>query len=455
VISALLFFLPGAFLLGNALAWRIRAERVTGSVIGVRARGKTSYCAVYRYTNAAGRTVDASCNDWSASLADKQTGLTRQLMVLADQPTLVRNASSILLEAGGAAFLIVGFLIARPQGATLVGFDLVLGALLGWYAFKRKVGPGAHPVAPDTAPLQRAEEILATSEAAQRAVRNQRRTGPISIVIGLAMLAVAVGAGRSMSQFETAGVRASGKVLELVLRSAGRHGGSVYHPVVRFTTASGTLVQFEDRVGASPPQYQVGDDVQVLYLANAPPSSAVIDRGIGNWTLPAIFGLAGAALIALGLRQISAARSVELPSQSIPIPIPIPIPLPAESTAAAAESPVQVNVPRGARRTGWLGLCFLVGWSLWVASAITPSPKSATGFGAVMLLFAPALGAFLLFTGQSLAVVVLIVRTLVRAMGPHTRVLDRLLTCGLVMMAGGCVLIAIGLGAQVSHYLQG
>jgi len=75
-----------------------------------------------------------------------------------------------------------------------------------------------------------------------------------------------------------------------------------------------------------------------------------------------------------------------------------------------------------------------------------------------------------LFCGQSLAVVVLIVRTLVRvtgsaetsasgaanrgeAVGPLARVLDGVLTCVLFMMAGGCVLIAIGLAAQVAHYL--
>lgn len=120
----------GAFLLGNALAWRLRAERVTGTVIGVRSRGQGNYCAVFRYTDAVGRTVDASCNATSASLADKQTGSTRQLLVIADQPQLAREANSFLLEAGGVGFLVFGCLIAWPEGPTVVGFDLVLGALL-------------------------------------------------------------------------------------------------------------------------------------------------------------------------------------------------------------------------------------------------------------------------------------------------------------------------------------
>jgi hypothetical protein len=311
----LVLILAGAFLLGSALAWRLRAERVMGTVIGVRARGPRNYCTVYRYIDAMGRTVEASCNDLSGSLADKQTGVTRRIMVLADQPQLVREANSFLLEVGGVGFLAFGFLLAWPQGWIVVGLDLVLGALLGWHAFKRKVGPGArnsaspvNPVAREAAPLQRAEDILATSEAARRALRNQRRAGPFTIVIGLVMLAVAMYAGRSMAQLEIAGLHAPGKVLELVSRSNGR-SGFTYHAVVRFTTASGTSIQFEDGVGTSPPEYHVGDDVQVLYLANAPPSSAVIDRDIGNWALPVGFGLAGMVLVALGVRQISSARS--------------------------------------------------------------------------------------------------------------------------------------------------
>jgi Protein of unknown function (DUF3592) len=484
VISAFVFILAGAFLLGNALAWRLRGERVAGTVIGVRARGKTSYCSVYRYTDAVGRTIEASCNDFSASLAGKQTGLTQQLTVLAGQPQLVRKANSIFLEVGGAAFLIIGFLIAWPKGSTVVTLGLVLGALLGWYAFNRKVGPGARngaspasAAARDAAPLQRAEDILATSAAAQRAVRTQRRSGPISILSGLAMLAIAVFAGRSIAQLEIAGVRAPGKVLGLVLRSSGRNG-SAYHPVVRFATASGTSVQFEDGTGAWPAQYRVGDDVQVLYLANAPSSNAVIDQGVGNWTLPVIFAIAGAALIVLGMRQNSSTRSLELP------PLSTSIPAAATSTPGAAELMVQMNVapsratdgvtieprdPRRARRASWLVMCFLVGWSLWLVSVMMPSAESATGFGPVMLMFAPILGAFLLFCGQSVAVVAVMVRILVRAtasaettpteaasggetVGPLARVLDAALTGALVMMAGGCVLIGIGLVGRVLRF---
>ena len=494
MIFSLVFVLIGAFLLGNALAWRLRSTRVTGTVIGVRPRGRgaASYCAVYRYIDAMGRTVDASCDEFSASLAGKQTGLTRELMVLANK-TQVRETNSYFLEVGGVVFLVFGLLVAGSRGSTVLGIDLVLGALFGWYWFQRKGGTGAPkagstagPAVPEAAALQRAEDILATSEAARRAVRNQRRSGPFIAVLGLVFLAAAVYAGRSMARLEMAGERAPGTVLQLVQRlSGGRRGGTTYHPVVRFTTASGASVQFEDGVGESQSPYRVGDNVQVLYLADAAGSSAIIDRGIGNWVMPFGFGIAGAALIVLGLRQRASAGSAELPLQSMSFPAPpasgtteplMPMNVLPTSEAIQGGTTIQgvtMRPPiRLGRRAAWSVLFFFMGWVLLFASAFVPSPKSesATGFGPVLLMLAPALGATLLYFGQGLAVVLIVVQFLLRATrssntsalqaadsaeagGALARVLDWTLTCVLILMAGGCVLTAMGLAAEISRHL--
>jgi hypothetical protein len=495
VIISLIFVLVGASLLGGALAWRLRSTRVTGTVIGVRPRGRgaASYCAVYRYVDAMGQTVDASCNEFSASLAGKQTGLTRQLMVLAGQ-TQVREANSYFREVGGVGLLVFGLLAAWSRGPTTVGIDLALGALVGWLCFQRQGGMGVpkgpntvSPAVPEAAALQQAEDILATSEAAQRAVRNQRRSGPFIALVGLVFLAGAVYVGRSMARLEMAGERAPGTVLRLVQRISGGHGGSTYHPVVRFTAANGAQVEFEEGVGESSSPYQVGDNVQVLYLADSARSSAIIDRGIGNWVMPFGFGLAGVALIVLGLRQGASARSAELPFQSISISAPapfasggaeplMPVGVPPTSEAVQGGTTIQgvtMRPPiRLARRAGWCVLFFLMGWVLLFASAFVPSPKSesATGFGPVLMMLAPALGATLLYFGQGLAVVLILAHVLLRvtrsssasvseaadtgkAGGALVRVLDWALTCVLILMAGGCVLTAIGLAAEISHHL--
>ena len=47
-------------------------------------------------------------------------------------------------------------------------------------------------------------------------------------------------------------------------RRRGKYG-SVYAPIVRFTTAGGHQVEFTDSVGSNPPSFTVGDRVDVLY----------------------------------------------------------------------------------------------------------------------------------------------------------------------------------------------
>jgi hypothetical protein len=180
--------------------------------------------------------------------------------------------------------------------------------------------------------------------------------------------------------------------------------------------------------------------------------------GIGNWVMPFGFGLAGAALIALGLRQRASAQSVELPLQSMSIPAPappasgatdllMPMNVPPTSEAIQGSNTIQGVVIRQpirlSGRAAWCVLFFLIGWVLLFVSAFVPSPRSesATGFGPVLLMLAPALGATLLDFGQGLAG------------GALARMLDWTLTCVLILMAGGCILTAIRLADEISRPL--
>ncbi|HMK85081.1 MAG TPA: DUF3592 domain-containing protein, partial [Steroidobacteraceae bacterium] len=61
-----------------------------------------------------------------------------------------------------------------------------------------------------------------------------------------------------------------------------------------------------------PPQYRVGEEVAVVYLANAP-GKAMIERGISGWALPLGFGLGGAFFAALGLSWIGVGRFLKGP----------------------------------------------------------------------------------------------------------------------------------------------
>ena len=58
-----------------------------------------------------------------------------------------------------------------------------------------------------------------------------------------------------------------GKVVEMVERNSGE-GGPTYAPKVRFTTALGQSVEFVASMSSSPPDFRVGEQVRVAYLAD-------------------------------------------------------------------------------------------------------------------------------------------------------------------------------------------
>ncbi|HMK85457.1 MAG TPA: DUF3592 domain-containing protein, partial [Steroidobacteraceae bacterium] len=182
VLLALVLTLVGTLLLGYALNWRLRAQRVTGTVIGVRsARASTqkTYYTVYRYIDSMGRSVEATTSVASSGLADKQTGAMRTLLVFADHPETVREADSHVLEIAAVILIAFGLLAALFVGPTALGLDAAAGALVGWYSFRRSLRPGARadvnppsPVMPgapaQAAPLLQAQDILQSTEPRRR-----------------------------------------------------------------------------------------------------------------------------------------------------------------------------------------------------------------------------------------------------------------------------------------------
>src|SRR5690349_23829833 len=56
----------GGLLVGNAIYWRLHAVRVQGEVVGVRRNGNC-FNSVYRYTSAAGATIEATSLEGSSS----------------------------------------------------------------------------------------------------------------------------------------------------------------------------------------------------------------------------------------------------------------------------------------------------------------------------------------------------------------------------------------------------
>ena len=74
--------------------------------------------------------------------------------------------------------------------------------------------------------------------------------------------------------------------------------GCTYSPVVRFKTQNGQSVSFESTYSSSPPAYNVGESVEVIY-SPGDPEKAVI-RGEGQ-VFRIIFMTVGGIVIIFGL----------------------------------------------------------------------------------------------------------------------------------------------------------
>lgn len=93
------------------------------------------------------------------------------------------------------------------------------------------------------------------------------------------------------------GVQVEGTVISLAM-SQDDDGSASYAPVVRFTSQGGREFTFTGTVYTSPPAYQTGQKVTVLYPTDRPSEAKL--KGEGN-LLIIIFGIVGGLEILLGL----------------------------------------------------------------------------------------------------------------------------------------------------------
>jgi len=117
-------------------------------------------------------------------------------------------------------------------------------------------------------------------------------------VVGLALLGGGIYNGLETRHDIAVGVTAGGTVTDLVAGSDS-DGDTVYYPHVRFVTESGDAIEFTSSIGASPPDFDVGETVSVLYDP-ALPGKARIDSFFQLWFSTLILGGMGAVFAAIG-----------------------------------------------------------------------------------------------------------------------------------------------------------
>jgi hypothetical protein len=142
-----------------------------------------------------------------------------------------------------------------------------------------------------------------------KTVLNKQLTGPAILMLA-GLLFFAIGSGMTMRQriLEKQGIEAPGVVIGL--QENYDSDGSTYTPVVQFSTNSGQSIEFTSSYSSSPPAYDVGESVTVVYPPDNPADAIIKSDG---QFLHIIFMLLGGAVTAVGFYLVvSTLRAVAI-----------------------------------------------------------------------------------------------------------------------------------------------
>ena len=314
----------GLLILGNGWYWRLRAQRVDGTIIGVRQKDKVYY-NVYRYILPNGETQEATSDSGSGLTGGRETGRAVRLILFPDRPDRVREPGAVLMTMIGLCFLLPGIFLLKTSFThfpvtPMTG--IVLAALLGVAALKirKNIIPKEQRLSLtdwqaarkrerdaelNALPVRPIEEILDSPEKRlelQRQRKANRVMAPLLLLAGAGIIAGGLYMGRNVQALEDNGLRAPGEVVRL--EESRDSDGTSYFAVVSFMDDRQRQITFRDSFGASTPFYRTGEKVTVLYLARNPQNTAKIDRQVWNWLPPGALALLGALLCFLGLKLL-------------------------------------------------------------------------------------------------------------------------------------------------------
>ena len=125
--------------------------------------------------------------------------------------------------------------------------------------------------------------------------------GPVYLILfGLIFFGIGAWLTYSQSSLEKRGEQAPGEVIGLDENCS--DDGCAYAPLVSFKTNDGITVTFESSYSSSPPAYEVGEQVTVFYLPDAPEKAVIKGEGTG---FRIIFMIVGGIITAIGLGAFS------------------------------------------------------------------------------------------------------------------------------------------------------
>lgn len=312
LFGGLFLVLIGAAIFYTLASWRVRAMQVDGEIVGVRRRG-SQFHGVYSYLLPSGESRRATSVQGANSPQSLQSGRHVTIQVMPDNPDEAREQHAPMLWTvafglllSGAWLIYVGATVSKRSPIAWIMIVLAV-AYTGHWLWSRvqvllaKMQPVAMPDPWSALPIEPAESlgVAPTLTLARRSTGSKlRRTGMIFVVLGLGVFVLDYWQARELLELRH-GVRTSGIVTELSEGSTGRSSDTFLFPVVQYTGLDGNIVHFDDRTGARPSPYKVGDTVPVMYLPGKP-STATIDRGLRNWEPFGGLAVMGIMLTGLG-----------------------------------------------------------------------------------------------------------------------------------------------------------
>lgn len=329
MFGGLVFCAVGFALIGNYIYWHKKAEHKKARIVSVKKtkstgkNGSAMYRAVVEYQTSRGELVRAESNGSSSSLTDKVPGTRVDILVMPDKPHEYMRVGWFWIVFG-AIFVLPGlvlFYISFTAYEFNIFTPIIFFGFIAYIGFKISRAWKKKSVRETIAQFRSRtnEERLKRRgdepELSQSEVREQlkkytsanRWLTPIFGIIAIGLMAGAYYMGKDVAALTATGLRADGKVVRIEQQHSSSSSGSstTYYPIVSFRDKSGNQHEFRDQFGSNPASYSTGEAVTVLYDRHNQ-KKMQIDRGIGNWTVPAIFGVIGSLLL---LGSIHSSRS--------------------------------------------------------------------------------------------------------------------------------------------------
>ena len=123
------------------------------------------------------------------------------------------------------------------------------------------------------------------------------KIGIIFPAVGLLLIAIAVIILIRTILFLIRSQKVKGTIVRMAYYSNSK--GSSYNPVFSFTTTDGRTIEAEDSLGSNPPQFRVGQSVNVLYDPNNP-NRARINKWSNLYFVPLLLGGMGLCFSCVG-----------------------------------------------------------------------------------------------------------------------------------------------------------